>query len=110
MENEIRKKMPIVYLNIWDDYPAPLYNETFYESCDALFGISKQTVNINKLVLGEKRQARIIEYVPHGVDDKNFRPLTPDEKNSPELTCKFKSTTASTSPKDLLTPVKETNG
>jgi glycosyltransferase involved in cell wall biosynthesis len=85
MENEIRKKMPIVYLNIWDDYPAPLYNETFYESCDALFGISKQTVNINKLVLGEKRQARIIEYVPHGVDDKNFRPLTLDEKNSPEF-------------------------
>ena len=39
MENEIRKHMPIVYLNIWDDYPAPLYNKEFYESCDALFGI-----------------------------------------------------------------------
>ena len=26
MENEIRKHIPIVYLNIWDDYPAPLYN------------------------------------------------------------------------------------
>ena len=25
MENEIRKHIPIVYLNIWDDYPAPLY-------------------------------------------------------------------------------------
>ena len=40
MENEIRKQMPIVYLNIWDDYPAPSYNREYYESCDALFGIS----------------------------------------------------------------------
>jgi hypothetical protein len=23
MENEIRKNIPITYLNIWDDYPAP---------------------------------------------------------------------------------------
>jgi hypothetical protein len=24
IENEIRKTMPIIYLNIWDDYPAPI--------------------------------------------------------------------------------------
>ena len=35
--------------NIWDDYPAPMYNHAFYEACDLLMGISKQTVNINKL-------------------------------------------------------------
>ncbi|HAI44061.1 MAG TPA: hypothetical protein DCM40_41155, partial [Maribacter sp.] len=51
IENEIRKQIPIVYLNIWDDYPAPMYNKAYYESCDLLMGISKQTVNINKLVL-----------------------------------------------------------
>jgi len=90
MENEIRKKMPIVYLNIWDDYPAPLYNETFYESCDALFGISKQTVNINKLVLGEKGEAKIIEYVPHGVNQDVFRPLSQEEKDSKDF-LEFKS-------------------
>jgi len=86
MENEIRKHIPIVYLNIWDDYPAPLYNETFYESCDALFGISKQTVNINKLVLGEKAQYKMIEYVPHGVNENNFKPLTESELSSKEFT------------------------
>jgi hypothetical protein len=47
-------KVPIIYLNIWDDYPAPMYNKAFYESCDTLLGISKQTVNINKMVLGDK--------------------------------------------------------
>jgi len=86
MENEIRKHIPIVYLNIWDDYPAPLYNKEFYESCDALFGISKQTVNINKLVLGEKAQYKMIEYVPHGVNEDNFKPLTEDVLGSKEFT------------------------
>jgi glycosyltransferase involved in cell wall biosynthesis len=85
MENEIRKQCPIAYLNIWDDYPAPLYNETFYESCDALLGISKQTVNINKLVLGDKIGDRIVKYVPHGVNHKNFKPLTNEEKLSKEF-------------------------
>ena len=31
MENEIRQEVPIIYLNIWDDYPTPLYNKSFYE-------------------------------------------------------------------------------
>ena len=44
MEQEIRKQIPITYLNIWDDYPAPMYNKPFYEACDLLMGISKQTV------------------------------------------------------------------
>ena len=80
MENEIRKSIPLIYLNIWDDYPAPLYNKAFYESCDALLGISKQTVNINKIVLGEKTEGKIIEYVPHGLSDKFYRPLSTTEE------------------------------
>ena len=82
IENEIRKKTPIVYLNIWDDYPAPLYNKAYYESCDALLAISKQTYNINHLVLGDKAKNRIIEYVPHGLNHDIFKPLTP---TTPEL-------------------------
>jgi glycosyltransferase involved in cell wall biosynthesis len=75
IENEIRKDIPIAYLNIWDDYPAPMYNQAFYESCDALFGISKQTVNINKLVLGDKATNKVIKYVPHGLNPKVFYPI-----------------------------------
>jgi glycosyltransferase involved in cell wall biosynthesis len=85
MENEIRKHCPIIYLNIWDDYPAPLYNETFYESCDALLGISKQTVNINKLVLGDKSGNKIIEYVPHGVNHEVFYPMNKEEKSNTDF-------------------------
>ena len=52
MEREIRKKIPLTYLNIWDNLPYPMWNKPFYQSCDALFSISKQTYNINKWVLG----------------------------------------------------------
>ena len=82
IENEIRKQIPIAYLNIWDDYPAPIYNKPYYEACDLLMGISKQTVNINKLVLDEKTDKRIIKYVPHGLNHEIFKPLN---KNNPEL-------------------------
>lgn len=82
MENEIRKTCPIVYLNIWDDYPAPLYNKAFYESCDALLAISKQTKLINELVLGDKAENKIIEYVPHGLNENVFKPL---EETDPEM-------------------------
>jgi glycosyltransferase involved in cell wall biosynthesis len=75
IENEIRKTIPITYLNIWDDYPAPHYNKAYYEACDLLMGISKQTVNINKLVLGEDRGNRLIKYVPHGLNSETFRPF-----------------------------------
>ena len=82
IENEIRKSIPIVYLNIWDDYPAPLYNKPYYEACDLLMGISKQTVNINKLVLGDKADSKIIKYVPHGLNHEIFKPI---DKNDPNL-------------------------
>jgi len=80
IENEIRTKIPITYLNIWDDYPAPAYNKEFYESCDALLGISKQTVNINKLVLREKADNKVIDYVPHGINTKYYFPIEEDNQ------------------------------
>ena len=83
IENEIRKKMPIIYLNIWDDYPAPLYNKAYYESCDALLAISKQTKNINEIVLGDKAKDKVIKYVPHGLNSDLYFPI---DKNSEEIT------------------------
>tara|TARA_R110000822_G_scaffold36815_1_gene103419 strand:+ start:48 stop:1484 length:1437 start_codon:yes stop_codon:yes gene_type:complete len=75
IENEVRAKCPLIYLNIWDDLPAPMYNESYYESCDALLGISKQTTNINKIVLGDKGKDKVIEYVPHGINEEQFFPI-----------------------------------
>ena len=80
IENEIRRKIPMVYLNIWDDYPAPMYNEAYYESCDGLMSISKQTFNINKLVLGDKAKDKVLSYVPHGINEKMFFPVDDKDK------------------------------
>lgn len=81
IEREIRNQIPIHYLNIWDDYPAPLYNKPYYESCDLLMAISKQTKNINEIVLGEKAKDKIIKYVPHGINDKHFFPIREGHEN-----------------------------
>jgi hypothetical protein len=100
IENEIRKTMPIIYLNIWDDYPAPLYNKSFYESCDALLAISKQTQLINELVLDEKRGKKIIEYVPHGLNHEIYYPIEKaDELKELEL---FKSNLFGGKEKDFV--------
>jgi glycosyltransferase involved in cell wall biosynthesis len=83
MENEIRKKIPMIYLSIWDNFPAPYYNYPYYKSCDALLGISKQTHLIHQLVLGEDEiENKVLKYIPHGINDNVFKPL---EKNSKEV-------------------------
>jgi len=76
IEREIRNEIPLMYLNIWDDYPAPLYNKPYYESCDLLMAISKQTKNINEIVLGEAVKDKVLKYVPHGINEDHFFPMT----------------------------------
>ena len=77
MEHEIRRQIPLIYLNIWDDLPYPMYNKPYYESCDCLLAISKQTENLNRAVLGPELSAeKVIKYVPHGINHKIFFPVT----------------------------------
>jgi len=90
IEREIRSKIPIFYLNIWDDYPAPLYNKNYYNSVDVLMAISKQTKNINEIVLGEDADSKIIEYVPHGIPHNIFYPIDESSDNYEAFT-EFKS-------------------
>lgn len=93
---ELRQQVPIFYYHIWDDLPAPHYNRPFYESCDLLMGISKQSVNISHLVLGEGNYTELTDktaadeiaqalpktcYVPHGINHNIFKKLD----KSPEL-------------------------
>ena len=85
IENEIRAKVPMIYLNIWDNYPAPMYNQDYYESCDTLLAISKQTKNINEIVLGDKAKDKIIEYVPHGINEEHFFPIDENHEKWDQL-------------------------
>ena len=102
IENEIRKQIPITYLNIWDDYPAPMYNLPYYEACDLLMGISKQTVNINRLVLGDKADSRILKYIPHGLNKDIFRPLTEKDSEYKDMLKLKKSIFGKSTPEFIL--------
>ena len=83
MEHEVRQEVPIFYYNIWDDWPAPQYNEFFYESCDLIMNISKQTYAIVKDVWKKNPPKDWqVTYLPHGVNDTWFYPITVfDEEN-----------------------------
>ncbi len=85
-EDDIRKKCPIAYINIWDDYPAPRYNQAYYESCDLLMGISKQTKNINELVLADcDNSKRVFRYIPHGLNHEHYFPITKDHDDYKDM-------------------------
>ena len=76
MEHELRQEIPIFYYNIWDDWPAPHYNEFFYESSDLIMNISKQTVAIvNEVAKNKPRTKTDCTYLPHGVNEKQFYPV-----------------------------------
>ncbi len=71
MEHELRQEIPIMYYNIWDDLPDPLYNKNYYRSCDLLMAISKQTYGINKRILSKYGYKDWqVAYVPHGISTK----------------------------------------
>ena len=70
MEHEVRQHIPIFYYNIWDDRPTPRYNEFFYESCDLIMNISKQTVAMVKDAAVKKpRTDWDCTYIPHGIPE-----------------------------------------
>jgi glycosyltransferase involved in cell wall biosynthesis len=85
MEHELRQDIPIFYYNIWDDLPYPRWNEPFYESCDLIMNISKQTHNIVQNVCQKKPRTKWDStYVPHGINEKLFYPVK-NEKERLEM-------------------------
>ena len=92
MEHELRQQIPLGYINIWDDLPFPRWNEDFYESCDLLMAISKQTYNINKHVCQRKPriEGKDLFYTPHGIDENKYFPISPSEPD--QIAFKNKST------------------
>ena len=76
MEHELRQNIPILYYNIWDDIPDPLYNANYYRSSDTLMSISKQTYGINKRILSKYGyEDWQTDYVPHGITDKRIHKI-----------------------------------
>ena len=86
MEHEIRQNMPIFYYNIWDDLPYPRWNEPFYESCDLIMNISKQTVNIvDNVCQITPRTDWDSTYIPHGINENKYYPIDSSHKEWGDL-------------------------
>jgi glycosyltransferase involved in cell wall biosynthesis len=82
MERELRQTVPLGYYSIWDNLPYPMWNRSFYMSCDWVGCISKQTKNIVENVLGSAlNKPTTVSYVPHGINPKTFYPFTTPEEN-----------------------------
>jgi glycosyltransferase involved in cell wall biosynthesis len=90
MEHEIRTNIPILYYNIWDDIPDPMYNRNFYRCSDQLLGISKQTYGINKRVLkNDNYKNWQIQYIPHGVSERKFNKVDKSSSKFIEFESKY---------------------
>ena len=81
MEAELRQNIPILFYHIWDDLPDPDYNRDYYESCDWLGCISKQTYGIvNRVGKIDSETIKPLEdwqvsYVPHGINSNTYKPV-----------------------------------
>jgi glycosyltransferase involved in cell wall biosynthesis len=81
-EHEIRQQVPLLFYHIWDNLPDPKFNRNYYESCDWLGCISKQTYGIVNRV-GKMENGSTwkpledwqISYVPHGINPETFKPI-----------------------------------
>lgn len=86
IEREVRQIVPIAYYTIWDSLPVPKWNEPFYASCDLLMCISKQTYYIvNKVLADRGYQDWQITYVPHGINQNTFFPISETDECYPEF-------------------------
>jgi glycosyltransferase involved in cell wall biosynthesis len=94
MEREIREEVPILFYAIWDDVGSPpdfeldpLYNRDYYESCDWIGCISKQTygmvrrlTTLENGVSWKPHKDWQVKYVPHGINPTEYTPTeVPDE-------------------------------
>ena len=82
IEHEIRQTCPLFFYHIWDDLPDPKYNRNYYESCDWIGCISKQTYGITRRVWGWDKEKHWVKpanwqisYVPHGINSDLYKPV-----------------------------------
>jgi glycosyltransferase involved in cell wall biosynthesis len=76
IENEVRANVPMIYYHVWDNFPAPHFNASFYNSNDVVACISKVTYEIVKDVAPDVDSC----YLPHAVNEAFFHPPKSDEE------------------------------
>ena len=79
IEDEIHQMCPIIWWHVWDNYPFPEFNSSFYEGTDTINCHSHMTYTMIK---DHKRYAAKTNYIPHSIPDDLFFPIPDNEMNS----------------------------
>ena len=92
MEHELRQNVPIMFYAIWDDLPDPLYNRNYYESCDWIGCISRQTYGIVSRLTSRTDKPTWkphsdwqVSYVPHGINADEYKPTEVPKQFTEEI-------------------------
>ena len=67
MEDEIREICPIVWWHVWDNYPYPEFNESYYKATDLINCHSHMTYTMLK-----DRHPNKTNFIPHALPDNLF--------------------------------------
>jgi len=74
IEHEVRPLAPMIYYHVWDNFPLPTFNKSFYESNDFIAAISKVTHELVGKVANVDH-----DYIPHVVDETVFKKYPKEE-------------------------------
>jgi glycosyltransferase involved in cell wall biosynthesis len=76
MEDEIHQVCPIAWWHVWDNYPYPKFNETYYEATDLLNCHSHLTYEMISEHFPEKTN-----FIPHALPSEIYHPLSKNQIN-----------------------------
>ena len=72
IEDEVHQICPIVWWHVWDNYPYPKFNDTFYSATDAINCHSHMTYTMIK---EEGTHADRTSFIPHAIPNEIFFPI-----------------------------------
>lgn len=79
MEDEVNSQCPIVYWHVWDNDPAPQYNEPFYECITEIAPLSLKTYGLLQDLKKTGHLKKPFTYVPHAIPEETFKILPEEE-------------------------------
>ena len=74
IEDEVHQVCPIVWWHVWDNYPYPNFNDSYYEATDMINCHSHMTYSMLKEAYPEKTN-----FIPHALPSNLFFQMTPEK-------------------------------
>lgn len=79
MEDEINAQCPIVYWHVWDNDPAPRFNDAYYEAVTEIAPLSLKTAGLLQDLQKSGHLKRPFTYIPHAIPPESFKPVPEEE-------------------------------